>query len=155
MSRTLSLEVKLVEVVLCKLSASGCVCQGRASRLAELPAPASAAGGTGRGAGDEDAGCPALPHPSLLCPCRGDARQPNGQTRQPRLARRCPLWPSVCSPSSHPARPGQRLAVPAPLLQSKMFTYSPAFLQQLESRLEYRKHDIICLLPAQDRLGPL
>lgn len=37
-------------------------------------------------------------------------------------------------------------AAPILLLQSQGFTSSPAFLQQLESRLKYRKHDIICLL---------
>lgn len=37
-------------------------------------------------------------------------------------------------------------AVPIVLLQSRGLTSSPAFLQQLESRLKYRKHDIICLL---------
>lgn len=37
-------------------------------------------------------------------------------------------------------------AAPIVLLQSRGLTSSPAFLQQLESRLKYRKHDIICLL---------
>lgn len=164
MSRTLLLEVKLVQVVLCKLSALGCAKAECPDLPGSLPQPALPAG-----QGPRRRGCwlpsTAVSRPGSS-PCawaahpRGEVRQPNGKTSQPRLARRRHgemLWPSVCSRSADPAqpRPSQRQAAPVLLLQSEMFTYSPAFLQQLESRLKYRNRDIICLLPAQDRLAPL
>ena len=141
------------------------LCQGRASRPAGLLGPASAASRAGHTVTRMLAPSAAASRPSSsqrgwAAHRRGDARQPSGDTSQARLARRHGVempQPSVCSQSSNPARPwpGWRQAAPALLLQSKVFTYSSAFLQQLESRLKYRKHDIICLLPAQDRLAPL
>lgn len=89
------------------------LCQGRASQLAELPAPAGAAGG----AGHTRRGC-WLPRTAASrpgsSPCarvahrRDEVRQPDGKTSQRRLARRRPvemLWPSVCSWSTNPAQP--------------------------------------------------
>lgn len=121
MSRTLLLEVRLVQAVLCKLPVLA-----RAKQTVLTCRPASAC--TTHGA----------EHPvTVLSPCAWTGHCA-GDKRLARLTQG-----ARCAPQS---APGPSSAAPALLLQSKMFTYSPAFLQQLESRLKYRKHDIICLL---------
>lgn len=119
------------------------LCQGRVPRLAELPE---------QGTGGGNAASPSSRGLGLLI------EGASGGKSQARLAWRCQecrdCHPAPGAPAQPcPAQP--EAAAPALPLQREMFTQSPAFLQQLESRLKCRKHDIICLLPAQDRLAPL
>lgn len=65
MSRTLLLEVKLVQAVLCKLSALGRAKAERPNLPSSLPQPALPAG---QGTRDEDAGSPAPPRPGPVHP---------------------------------------------------------------------------------------
>lgn len=126
MSRTLSLEVRIVQAVLCKLSVLAC-----AKQTVLTCRPASAC--TTHGA----------EHPVTVLSPHAWTGHCAGDKKSARLAQGLAV-PLGLLPA--PAQPGPSPAAPALLLQSKMFTYSPAFLQQLESRLKYRKHDIICLL---------